>query len=78
MDITTILGDDELVSIEQTQELLGPPGKKLSRRTVSRLINQPDGLPYVDVGGHRWLLLSGIREFLRKRTCRPNRRRKAA
>jgi hypothetical protein len=78
MDITSLLDDDELVSMDKLCELLGPPGKPVSRRTVSRLLNQPDGLPYFEVGGRNFVRLSVVRDHVRKRERHPNPRRQPA
>src|SRR5262245_37937788 len=73
---TELGGDHEIVLTEQLQTILGPPGEPLSRRTVSRFRNRPDGLEYFDVGGRSVSTLGQVRTFVRRRERRPNPRRK--
>jgi hypothetical protein len=76
MDITNLLDDDTLVSFSDAGTCLGKPGKPLSRRTISRMANKPDGLPFIEIGGRKWIRLSAIRELVRQRERHPNRRRR--
>ena len=76
MDITTVFGDDdELLDFDRVAQALGPPGKPLTRRTVSRYITEPDGLSFVMVGGRKFVRLSVLRDFVRRREHYPPKRR---
>jgi hypothetical protein len=44
----------------------------ITKRTCARYRNQPDGLPFMMWGGKVWIHLSGAREFLVRRTRKPN------
>jgi hypothetical protein len=51
---------------------------RISRRTVFRYMNEPDGLQYAVIAGKRVSTLQWIAEFIDRRRHRPNPRRKAA
>lgn len=75
-DIIGILNaDDPLIPRAQIGALLGPPGKPVTPRTVSRYMAEPDGLAHVEIGGRVYSRLSAIREFVLKRERKPNPRR---
>ena len=44
-------------------------------RTVIRYQNQPDGLPYVEIGGRIYYRRKSVLEWLESRERRPNKRR---
>ena len=76
MSITDVLG--ECVDKLGVCEVLGPPGKPLSKRTISRYENQPDGLPSIEVGGRKFYRIEAVREWLRRRERHRNPRRKSS
>ena len=47
----------------------------VNRRTVKRYRDEPDGLPYVRFGGRIFIHNPSAREWLLRRTKRPNPRR---
>jgi hypothetical protein len=47
----------------------------VSERTIARYRAEPDGLPYVLIGNRVHIHLPGAREWLARRTRRPNPRR---
>jgi hypothetical protein len=47
-------------------------------RTIDRYRAQPDGLPYVKIGGKIFIPLEIAREWLLARVQRPNQRRRTA
>lgn len=52
-------------------------GFGVSSRTISRWMNQPDGLPYTQIGGRVLFRVQGVREWLARRERQPNKRRAA-
>jgi hypothetical protein len=76
MDVTTIFKDDELIPYEQLRWLFGAPDKPLSAKTISRMVNRPDGLPTITIGGRKYARLSAAREYVRNSERRLNPRRK--
>ena len=46
-----------------------------SLRKVQRLMAEPDGLPYAQVGGERLIPIEGARSWLMRRIRRPNPKR---
>jgi hypothetical protein len=77
MNIQTVLADDELLDLDALAEAMGPEGKPVSRRTVSRLINSPAGLPYIEIAGRKYVRKSVYRDHLLASERRPNPRRSA-
>lgn len=51
---------------------------KKSHRTIARWENQPNGLPFTEVGGTHMYNVPRVREWLASRERRPNPRRRAA
>lgn len=49
----------------------------VTKRTIERYRTQPDGLPYVRLGGRIFIPLDIAREWLQSRIKRPNQRRSA-
>lgn len=45
---------------------------KVNPRTISRYSDQPDGLPFLRVGGRLLYRRDDVREFLDRRLQRPN------
>ena len=43
-------------------------------RTLSRLEQQPDGLPSVIIAGRKYYPIAALREFIARRIRRPNQR----
>ncbi|TGT42627.1 helix-turn-helix domain-containing protein [Mesorhizobium sp. M8A.F.Ca.ET.165.01.1.1] len=51
---------------------------KVSERTLIRWQNQPDGIPYVELGGRILYRVSSIRAWIEGKECRPNPRKARA
>lgn len=77
MNITTILGDDTPLALPDICKALGPEGKPLTPRTVSRYMNEPDGLAWFEMGGRKYSTVSSLRDFIKRREHRPNPRRQS-
>lgn len=52
-------------------------GKKISTRTLARYRNQPDGLPYIELGGSIYYKIDSVRKWIEARERHPNVRRAA-
>lgn len=50
-------------------------GFNVTPRTINRWMNQPDGLPYVQLGGRILFNLESVRTWLAARERHPNQRR---
>jgi hypothetical protein len=50
--------------------------KNITRRTVARYRDEPDGLPYLRWGGRIWIHTRLGEDFIRRRITNPNRRRR--
>ena len=70
--MTIKLPDDELIPDEGLAD-----DWDCTTRTLRRYEHEPDGLPYVIVGGRKYRLVKGSAEWLARRICRPNPRRTA-
>lgn len=80
LNITTLLSDtsvpdDVLAEVPEACKALGLPGKPISRRTLSRYINQPDGLECVEVAGRHYIRIGALRNRVRSQLRHPNQRR---
>lgn len=51
---------------------------RVTERTLIRWQQQPDGLPYVELGGRILYRISSVRDWIESRERRPNPRRRAA
>ena len=60
---------------EIRRQLAGADRPPLTDRTINRYENQPDGLPYIVIGGRKYYRVEAVREFIAKRERRPNPRR---
>jgi hypothetical protein len=69
MSIDVRLGD--YVRLTEFANMVGK-----TRRTLSRWINQPDGLPYLRLGREIHVPLAHARDWLASRIRRPNPRRR--
>jgi hypothetical protein len=67
------LQDDELIPDDDLAVQWG-----CTRRTLGRYDQEPDGLPYVYVGGKKYRPVKACQAWLAKRVRRPNPRRGAA
>jgi hypothetical protein len=65
-----------LAGFVRVEELAADVGK--TSRTIHNWINQPDGLPFVQLGANRYVHLETAREWLmaRMRQRNPDRRRR--
>jgi excisionase family DNA binding protein len=63
---------DFITDVEIAAEL------KVRRRTVNEYCRQPDGLPYVKVGGRRLFRRSDVDAWLERKTVRPCPTRRSA
>lgn len=61
---------DLLAGFVPGDQLAGALGK--SERTIDRLVNQPDGLPYVKVGRTRLFNIDSVRDWLIARETQRN------
>lgn len=50
-------------------------GFNVTPRTINRWMNQPDGLPYVQLGGRTLFNLESVKVWLASRERHPNKRR---
>lgn len=44
----------------------------VDRRTIARYRNEPNGLPFMKLGGRVYIHLPGAREWVKRRTIRRN------
>jgi hypothetical protein len=68
---------DDYISLDKLTEEFGLGGKPVSRRTIARYENEPDGLPSVMIAGRKYYRRAVVREWLLKRERHPNPRRDA-
>ena len=66
------LPNDELIPDEEHAK-----GWKCTARTLRRYEHEPDGLPYVIVGGRKYRPVNACAEWLARRMRRPNPKRAA-
>jgi hypothetical protein len=68
---------DEFLAGYALQEVIAKESR-VSKRTLARYRNQPNGLPYMEWGGKIYIPRDEGREYLRSRIKRPNQRRRSA
>ena len=69
------VGDDVLADTKTACQILGKPGRPISSKTISRERNRANGLEWVQVAGEKFSRVGALRDWVRSRMQRPNRRR---